>query len=147
MLKLSDASKEELSQYSKNYLPILFNLYTAEDNEGDADKLAILETIRVYLSITDHKVSNLPSMLLYLPSRITREDKTKFVFLVIKKKLRVTLALSMRWIEKEKTNSLIANWPKSKRNHATRRLGRLLKQGLIWAVVFNNQWSSNFPHK
>lgn len=51
-----DASKKELSQYSKNYLPILFNLYTAEDNEGDADKLAILETVRVYLSITDHKL-------------------------------------------------------------------------------------------
>lgn len=85
MLQLSDASKKELSQYSKNYLPILFNLYTAEDNEGDADKLAILETVRVYLSITDHKVSNLPSMLLYLPNRIAREDKTKFVFLVIKK--------------------------------------------------------------
>ena len=85
MLKLSDASKKELSQYSKNYLPILFNLYTAEDNEGDADKLAILETVRVYLSITDHKVSNLPSMLLHLPNRITREDTTKFVFLVIKK--------------------------------------------------------------
>lgn len=84
MLKLSDASKKELSQYSKNYLPILFNLYTAEDNEGDADKLAILETVRVYLSITDPKVSNLPSMLLHLPNRITREDKTKFVFLVIK---------------------------------------------------------------
>ena len=103
MLKLSDASKKELSQYSKNYLPILFNLYTAEDNEGDADKLAILETVRVYLSITDHKVSNLPSMLLHLPNRITREDKTVRVP-CDKKKLRVTLALSMRWIEKEKTN-------------------------------------------
>ena len=91
MLKLSDASKKELSQYSKNYLPILFNSYTAEDNEGDADKLAILETVRVYLSITDHKVSNLPSMLLHLPNRITREDKTKFVFLVIKKNCELLL--------------------------------------------------------
>ena len=91
MLKLSDASKKELSQYSKNYLPILFNLYTAEDNEGDADKLAILETVRVYLSITDHKVSNLPSMLLHLLNRITREDKTKFVFLVIKKNCELLL--------------------------------------------------------
>ena len=27
----------------------------------------------------------MPSMLLHLPNRITREDKTKFVFLVIKK--------------------------------------------------------------
>ena len=91
MLQLSDASKKELSLYSKNYLPILFNLYTAEGNEGDADKLAILETVRVYLSITDHKVSNLPSMLLHLPNRIAREDKTKFVFLVIKKNCELLL--------------------------------------------------------
>ena len=91
MLQLSDASKKELSLYSKNYLPILFNLYTAEGNEGDADKLAILETVRVYLSITDHKVSNLPSMLLHLPNRITRDDKTKFVFLVIKKNCELLL--------------------------------------------------------
>jgi len=50
-------SKNELSLYAKNYLPILFNLYTAEEKEGDPDKLPILETVRVYLSITDHKVS------------------------------------------------------------------------------------------
>ena len=49
-------SKNELSLYAKNYLPILFNLYTAEEKEGDPDKLPILETVRVYLSITDRKV-------------------------------------------------------------------------------------------
>lgn len=43
--------------YAKNYLPILFNLYTAEEKEGDPDKLPVLETIRVYLFITDSKVS------------------------------------------------------------------------------------------
>ena len=53
---LAESSKE-LSSYAKNYLPILFNLYTAEEKEGDPDKLPILETVRVYLSITDSKVS------------------------------------------------------------------------------------------
>ena len=53
---LAENSKE-LSSYAKNYLPILFNLYTAEEKEGDPDKLPILETVRVYLSITDSKVS------------------------------------------------------------------------------------------
>lgn len=55
-------SKNELSLYAKNYLPILFNLYTAEEKEGDPDKLPILETIRVYLTITDPKVSSVPSL-------------------------------------------------------------------------------------
>lgn len=61
-LSLSAESKNELSLYAKNYLPILFNLYTAEEKEGDPDRLPILETVRVYLSITDHKVSTLPSL-------------------------------------------------------------------------------------
>lgn len=59
-VSLSAESKNELSLYAKNYLPILFNLYTAEEKEGDPDKLPILETVRVYLSITDHKVSTMP---------------------------------------------------------------------------------------
>jgi len=46
-------NKKELSLYAKNYLPILFNVYTAEEKEGDPDKLPVLETVRVYLSITD----------------------------------------------------------------------------------------------
>ncbi|XP_073238782.1 RRP12-like protein isoform X1 [Porites lutea] len=58
VLKSSDNAEnsKELSSYAKNYLPILFNLYTAEEKEGDPDKLPILETVRVYLSITDSKL-------------------------------------------------------------------------------------------
>ena len=56
-LSTLDENSKELSSYAKNYLPILFNLYTAEEKEGDPDKLPILETVRVYLSITDSKVS------------------------------------------------------------------------------------------
>lgn len=47
----NDEGKAELSQYAKNYIPILFNLYTAEEKEGDPDKLPLLETIRMYLSL------------------------------------------------------------------------------------------------
>lgn len=122
MLKLSDASKKELSQYSKNYLPILFNLYTAEDNEGDADKLAILETVRVYLSITDHKVSNLPSMLLYLPNRIAREDKTKFVFLVIKKK-KASYSCTVNALDREGEEQFIDSKLAKKQKESCKTLG------------------------
>ena len=122
MLKLSDASKKELSQYSKNYLPILFNLYTAEDNEGDADKLAILETVRVYLSITDHKVSNLPSMLLYLPNRIAREDKTKFVFLVIKKKI-ASYSCTLNALDREGEEQFIDRKLAKKQKESCKTLG------------------------
>ena len=55
----TEENTKEVSLYAKNYLPILFNLYSGESKEGDPDKLPILETIRTYLSITDHKVSSL----------------------------------------------------------------------------------------
>lgn len=52
-----EEEKKELSGYAKNYLPILFNMYTGEEKDGDPDKLPILETIRAYLTITDTQVS------------------------------------------------------------------------------------------
>ena len=54
---MSGAEKAELSQYAKNYIPILFNLYTAEEKEGDPVKLPLLDTIRVYLSLAKPEVS------------------------------------------------------------------------------------------
>lgn len=53
---ITDDDKKELSSYAKNYLPILFNLYTVEDKDGGPDKLPILETVRAYLTVTDMKV-------------------------------------------------------------------------------------------
>ena len=53
-----DEDKTELAKYAKNYLPILFNLYSGEEKEKELDKLPILETIRTYLTITDSQVRN-----------------------------------------------------------------------------------------
>lgn len=46
----------ELSRYSKNYLPILFNLYTNEPVEGELSRDPILDCIKSFLSITDQQV-------------------------------------------------------------------------------------------
>ncbi|EDO48743.1 predicted protein [Nematostella vectensis] len=50
--------KKELAAYAKNYLPILFNLYSADPKNGDPDKLPVLETVRTYLTITDPKLTS-----------------------------------------------------------------------------------------
>uniref|UniRef100_A0A1Y1JYP8 Uncharacterized protein n=1 Tax=Photinus pyralis TaxID=7054 RepID=A0A1Y1JYP8_PHOPY len=44
----------EIARFDKNYLPLLFNFYTtkARDGEEEGHRLAALETIRVYLSIS-----------------------------------------------------------------------------------------------
>lgn len=47
---------EVVSRYAKNFMPLLFNLYTAMTVDGDYDdkgvRLAILETVRVYVDLT-----------------------------------------------------------------------------------------------
>ncbi|XP_012287618.1 RRP12-like protein isoform X2 [Orussus abietinus] len=45
----------ELSRFAKNYLPLLFNLYTMKPNGSDEEgqRLAAFDTIKVYLSITN----------------------------------------------------------------------------------------------
>ncbi|XP_060581938.1 RRP12-like protein [Ruditapes philippinarum] len=50
----NDDAKAELSRFSKNFLPILFNLYTTDPvRDKDPSKLAVLETVKSYLQITD----------------------------------------------------------------------------------------------
>lgn len=50
----------ELARFAKNYLPLLFNLYTTKptgtDEEGQ--RLAAFDTIKVYLTITDKELTN-----------------------------------------------------------------------------------------
>ncbi|XP_043111552.1 RRP12-like protein [Puntigrus tetrazona] len=47
--------KAELQRFSKNFLPILFNIYSQQPKPGESltARMAVLDTIRVYLSITE----------------------------------------------------------------------------------------------
>ncbi|XP_049862058.1 RRP12-like protein [Schistocerca gregaria] len=66
--KLISGSKEmnneedlaELSRFAKNFLPILFNLYTikAKGSDEEGHRLSAYETIKVYLEITDSPLRN-----------------------------------------------------------------------------------------
>ena len=51
----NDVNKAELARYSKNFLPILFNLYTSvpQGSEEAGQRLAALETIKLFLQISD----------------------------------------------------------------------------------------------
>lgn len=50
---------EELSRFAKNYLPLLFNLYTTKPNGSDEEgqRLAAFDTIKVYLPITSKELT------------------------------------------------------------------------------------------
>ncbi|XP_034940350.1 RRP12-like protein [Chelonus insularis] len=49
---------EELARFAKNYLPLLFNLYTTKPNGSDEEgqRLAAFDTIKVYLTITSKEL-------------------------------------------------------------------------------------------
>uniref|UniRef100_A0A673H633 Uncharacterized protein n=1 Tax=Sinocyclocheilus rhinocerous TaxID=307959 RepID=A0A673H633_9TELE len=50
----TEEEKAELQRFSKNFLPILFNVYSQQPKPGEmaSARMAVLDTIRVYLSIT-----------------------------------------------------------------------------------------------
>ncbi|KAH9489577.1 pre-rRNA processing protein [Bulinus truncatus] len=52
----NEADKKEIGRFAKNYLPILFNLFTDENTSNDGIRLAALETIKKYLLVTDEKL-------------------------------------------------------------------------------------------
>ncbi|KAF7641753.1 hypothetical protein LDENG_00272940, partial [Lucifuga dentata] len=58
--KLSaEEEKAEVGRFSKNFLPILFNVYSQQPAAGAsaAYRMAVLDTIRVYLTVTQTQMS------------------------------------------------------------------------------------------
>ncbi len=59
-LFVSEENRAVLAQYGKNYLPLLFNLFTTEpenpSRKNDRSRLSVLETIKTYLLVADGKV-------------------------------------------------------------------------------------------
>uniref|UniRef100_A0A3Q2Q955 Ribosomal RNA processing 12 homolog n=1 Tax=Fundulus heteroclitus TaxID=8078 RepID=A0A3Q2Q955_FUNHE len=51
----STEERAELGRFSKNFLPILFNVYSQQPAEGESGtyRMAVLDTIKVYLTVTD----------------------------------------------------------------------------------------------
>ncbi|CAK1589953.1 unnamed protein product [Parnassius mnemosyne] len=54
----NEGDKNELGRFAKNYLPILLNIYMspAKGSMAEGQRLAALETIQVYLTISDENV-------------------------------------------------------------------------------------------
>ena len=55
----TDEEKAEVGRFSKNFLPILFNVYSQQPTAGESGtyRMAVLDTIKVYLTVTEMQVS------------------------------------------------------------------------------------------
>uniref|UniRef100_A0A8C3CNF5 Ribosomal RNA processing 12 homolog n=1 Tax=Cairina moschata TaxID=8855 RepID=A0A8C3CNF5_CAIMO len=51
----TDAERAEVGRFAKNFLPILFNVYSQPQEEGSSStqRRSVLDTVRAYLTITD----------------------------------------------------------------------------------------------
>lgn len=54
-----DAERAEVGRFAKNFLPILFNVYSQPEEDGgsSSQRRSVLDTVRAYLTITDPQVS------------------------------------------------------------------------------------------
>ncbi|PKU31139.1 rrp12- hypothetical protein [Limosa lapponica baueri] len=51
----TDAERAEVGRFAKNFLPILFNVYSQSEEDGgsSAQRRSVLDTVRTYLTVTD----------------------------------------------------------------------------------------------
>lgn len=56
----AEEEKTEVGRFSKNFLPILFNVYGQQPAAGESGtyRMAVLDTIKVYLTVTETQVSS-----------------------------------------------------------------------------------------
>ena len=62
----------ELARFSKNYLPILFNIYStqAKDKNEERVHLAVYETCKAFLQISDKEVCVYTSIITWATDKI-----------------------------------------------------------------------------
>uniref|UniRef100_A0A4W4E309 Ribosomal RNA-processing protein 12-like conserved domain-containing protein n=1 Tax=Electrophorus electricus TaxID=8005 RepID=A0A4W4E309_ELEEL len=74
----TEEEKAEVGHFAKNFLPILFNVHTEQPKlgENDPSRLAVLDTIRAYLAITDQRMVN--SFLQKALDKLSSPDSSEF---------------------------------------------------------------------
>ncbi|MEE6486153.1 hypothetical protein FKM82_014528 [Ascaphus truei] len=75
----AEVDKVEVGRFAKNFLPILFNVYSQQPapGEGPAQKLPVLDTVRAYLTITDQQMVS--SFLDKASGKLTEPESSEFM--------------------------------------------------------------------
>ncbi|TFK06978.1 neurobeachin [Platysternon megacephalum] len=79
----TDAERAEVGRFAKNFLPILFNVYSqpGDAGGGTAHRRAVLDTIRTYLTITEQQM--VCGFLEKASEKLTGPESTEFTRLSI----------------------------------------------------------------
>ncbi|XP_028391311.1 RRP12-like protein [Dendronephthya gigantea] len=116
---------KELSRFAKNYLPILFNIYTSFEEKNDSISLPILQTLKCYLQITDQQ---LIKQFFQKAVEKAKPDETPQE----KRHLLMDLVISMvQYLDKESVKGLyktIVPWLKAKDTRLQKKSYRVLEE-------------------
>ncbi|XP_023139487.2 RRP12-like protein [Amphiprion ocellaris] len=79
----TEEEKAEMGRFSKNFLPILFNVYSQQPAAGESGtyRMAVLDTIKVYLTVTEMQM--VCTFLQKATERLTSTQSTEFTRLSV----------------------------------------------------------------
>ncbi|KAG9341086.1 hypothetical protein JZ751_019840 [Albula glossodonta] len=123
----TEAEKAEVGRFAKNFLPILFNVYSTQPAEGEKDpsRMAVLETIKVYLTITDQQM--VCTFLQKATEKLGDADSAKFTRLSVMD-LVVAMAPCVDEATMSKTYELIRPYLESKDSSLQKKAYRALEE-------------------
>ncbi|KAF3708264.1 RRP12-like protein [Channa argus] len=79
----TEEEKADIGRFSKNFLPILFNVYSQQPAAGESGtyRMAVLDTIKVYLTVTEKQM--ICTFLQKATDRLNSTDTTEFTRLAM----------------------------------------------------------------
>uniref|UniRef100_A0A1A7YHG6 Ribosomal RNA processing 12 homolog n=1 Tax=Iconisemion striatum TaxID=60296 RepID=A0A1A7YHG6_9TELE len=123
----TEEEKAEMGRFSKNFLPILFNVYSLPPAEGESGtyRMAVLDTIKVYLSITETQL--ICTFLQKASERLTSAESTEFIRLSVMD-LVVAMAPFVDEVNMTKTFELIQPYLEAKEPGMQKKAYRVLEE-------------------
>uniref|UniRef100_A0A3P8ZUF6 Uncharacterized protein n=1 Tax=Esox lucius TaxID=8010 RepID=A0A3P8ZUF6_ESOLU len=122
-----NTEKAEVGRFAKNFLPILFNVYSQQPAPGDSApyRMAVLDTIKVYLSVTDQQM--VCTFLSKATERLSSPDCTEFIRLAVMD-LVVAMAPCVDEVTMSQTFDLIKPYLEMKEPHMQKKAYRVLEE-------------------
>ncbi|XP_037320839.2 RRP12-like protein [Pungitius pungitius] len=123
----TEEEKAEVGRFSKNFLPILFNVYGQQPAAGEAGtyRMAVLDTIKVYLTVSDTQM--IRTFLQKATDRLNSADTTEFTRLSIMD-LIIAMAPSVDEGTMTKTFELIKPYLETKQPGMQKKAYRVLEE-------------------
>uniref|UniRef100_A0AAX7SN66 Ribosomal RNA-processing protein 12-like conserved domain-containing protein n=1 Tax=Astatotilapia calliptera TaxID=8154 RepID=A0AAX7SN66_ASTCA len=123
----TEEEKAEVGRFSKNFLPILFNVYSQQPANGESGtyRMAVLDTIKVYLGITE-----MPMICTFLQKateRLTSAESNEFIRLSVMD-LVVAMAPCVDEVTMTKTFELIRPYLETKEPSMQKKAYRVLEE-------------------